>query len=1039
MKRKHIALSLLMSLPLLLAGVFAPFSPLSDKAEAATWDPGRIIDDAVFYDGDAMNVSQIQAFLNAKLPTCDTNGTQSKSYYYNATSKRVGDSRDTWVTTTRATYGSRLDTWYKKQGLSPRGASAPFVCLKNYTQSTPNKAADGFCDAYTGGTKSAAHIINDVARACGVSPKVIMILLQKEQSLLTDDWPWDIQYDKAAGFYCPDNTAKPGWCDPAYAGFFRQIYYAARQYKVYRAYPHNYNHIPGAVNSIRYNPDPACGSSNVRIRNQATAGLYNYTPYQPNAGSRAHKLNGGRFYSTSAPDCGAYGNLNFWMMFRDWFGSPVGPENYAVFSTHSGGASLQPGQSTTVSITYENMGRTTWYDNYAVANNLAPAGTKPTRLATTNPNNRNSHFGSAWGGAQNRPTGLFDTVYGMDGEAYSSNPHKVAPGESVKFSFTITIPAGYTAGTYKEYFSPVSEDKGMITGSTVYLPITVQKVYTTTFKGQAGYPTIKPGASAESYIQYQNTGNTPWYDNYAISKNQAPAGVKATRLGTANATNRTSDFGGTWGGAQNRATGTFARVYKSNGTTLASNQHVAQPGEIVRFNFTLTAPDNYTNGTYREQFAPVNEGVGYIPVTTFLDVTVPSAATAKPATTNYVVSSGPLRPKQYTVIFKNTGNTTWAKASTTLKALSGATAKLAQGTWIDGQTPARLTENTVAPGGNGTFTFDLDAPFQQGTHAMQVSPDISGSDIGLQQASVGVRVPKPVYRAAYAGMSKYPVLKQGQSTQVYFLLKNTGNTPWHDAASRENGVPPVVLATSESVNRSSRFGRNFDKTNRPATRFSTVYESDKSTLTGDQHVVWPGQVAKVSFTLNVPETLKPGVYREWFQPIAEGFDQWQMDGKGFIDVKVLATQNSAAFIGQSPYPILSAGQSTSVYITFKNTGNTTWYDNYAIANNLAPSYAKPVRLATAEQVNRNSVFGSTWGGGQNRPTGIFNTVFMTNGSAYSSNPHKVAPGESARFAFTVSVPSGKAPGTYKEWFRPVVDGSRYWDMHERAFLNIIVQ
>jgi hypothetical protein len=1037
MKRKQIALSLLISLPLLLAGLFAPFSPLASNADAASWDPGRIIDDAVFYDGDAMSQSQIQSFLNAKLPTCDTNGTQSKSYNYNSGNGRVGDSRDPWITTTRATYGSRLDAWYKKQGLSPRGASAPFVCLKNYSQKTPNMAADNFCNGHTAGTKSSARIIYEVARSCGVSPKVILVLLQKEQSLLTDDWPWDIQYDKAAGFYCPDNTAKPGWCDPTYAGFFRQIYYSARQYKIYRAYPHNYNHIPGVVNSIRYNPNPACGSSNVLIRNQATAGLYNYTPYQPNAGSRAHKLNGGRFYSTSSPDCGAYGNINFWIMFRDWFGSPIGPENYAVFAGHSGGASLQPGQSTQVSITYENMGRTTWYDNHAIANNLAPSGTKPTRLATTNPNNRNSHFGSAWGGNQNRPTGLFDTVYKMDGTAYSSNPHKVAPGESVKFVFTISVPAGYTAGTYKEYFSPVTEDKGMIAGSTVYLPVTVQKVYSAAFKGQSGYPTIKPGDASESYIQYQNTGNTPWYDNHAISKRQAPAGVQATRLGTSNANNRTSEFGSSWGGAQNRAAGTFARVYKSNGTTLATDQHVAKPGEIVRFNFMLTAPDGYTSGTYREQFAPVTEGVGYIPVTTFLDVTVPTAATAK-AAADYVISSGPLRPKQYTVTFKNTGNTTWAKAGTTLKAFGSGASTLSQDTWINGQTPARLNETSVAPGNNGTFTFDVEAPFRSGNYTMQVSPDVSGSTIALRQAAVGVRVPKPVYRAGFAGMSAYPTLKQGQSTQVYMLYKNTGNTPWHDAASRVNDVPPVVLATSESINRSSKFGRNFDRSNRPTTTFDAVYESNKSTLAGDQHTVWPGQVAKVAFSVHVPENLKPGIYREWFQPIAEGHNQWQMDGKGFFDVKVVATRNSAAFVGQSAYPTLSGGQSASLFVTFKNTGNTTWYDDYAIANAMAPSYAKPVRLATAEPVNRSSKFGATWGGGQNRPTGTFATVYKTDGSAYSVNPHKVSPGESARFTFNVSVPGGYASGIYREWFRPVMDGSRFWDLHERAFLNIIV-
>jgi hypothetical protein len=67
-------------------------------------------------------------------------------------------------------------------------------------------------------------------------------------------------------------------------------------------------------NYIQYNPNASCGGSNVYIQNQATAGLYNYTPYQPNA-SAINNLYG------SGDSCGAYGNRNFWRMYNDWFGS----------------------------------------------------------------------------------------------------------------------------------------------------------------------------------------------------------------------------------------------------------------------------------------------------------------------------------------------------------------------------------------------------------------------------------------------------------------------------------------------------------------------------------------------------------------------------------------------------------------------------------------------------------------------------------------------------------------------------------------------
>ena len=52
------------------------------------------------------------------------------------------------------------------------------------------------------------------------------------------------------------------------------------------------------------------------IDNQATAALYVYTPYRPNAAAL------GNMYGTG-DSCSSYGNRNFWRMFSDWFGNPT--------------------------------------------------------------------------------------------------------------------------------------------------------------------------------------------------------------------------------------------------------------------------------------------------------------------------------------------------------------------------------------------------------------------------------------------------------------------------------------------------------------------------------------------------------------------------------------------------------------------------------------------------------------------------------------------------------------------------------------------
>lgn len=87
---------------------------------------------------------------------------------------------------------------------------------------------------------------------------------------------------------------------------------AAWQLKYYKEHPNDYRYAIGP-NQIQYAPDPACGTKSVYIENMATLSLYIYTPYTPNSGALAN-------YPGTA-HCGAYGNRNFFMFFKEWFGS----------------------------------------------------------------------------------------------------------------------------------------------------------------------------------------------------------------------------------------------------------------------------------------------------------------------------------------------------------------------------------------------------------------------------------------------------------------------------------------------------------------------------------------------------------------------------------------------------------------------------------------------------------------------------------------------------------------------------------------------
>lgn len=255
-----------LALVLVLASCVAGLQAVTAQqpAEAATasdFNPGNIISDENFFAGTAMPPAAVQSFLDGQLPSC----------------------------------------------------AAGYTCLRSYSQATPTMAANAFCGAYNGsGSETAATIIARIGAACDINPRVLLVLLQKEQSLVTDRDPTQRQFDRATGFACPDTAP----CDSSYGGFFYQVYYAARQFQVYAARPANYNHRAGQYNNVLYNPNTACGSSRVFIQNQATAGLYNYTPYQPNTAAMSN------LYGTG-DSCSAYGNRNFWRMWTDWFGSPT--------------------------------------------------------------------------------------------------------------------------------------------------------------------------------------------------------------------------------------------------------------------------------------------------------------------------------------------------------------------------------------------------------------------------------------------------------------------------------------------------------------------------------------------------------------------------------------------------------------------------------------------------------------------------------------------------------------------------------------------
>ena len=255
-------------------------SPRAEAADLSAFNPGNIIDDALFWDGNAMNAAQIQNFLNSKVANC----------------------------------------------------LAGYTCLKDYTETTHSIDGTPMCSRYDGAAnESAAQIIARIAQTCGLSPKSILVILQKEQGLVTSRSPSSGSYRSAMGAGCPDTAA----CDSNYYGFFNQLHYGAYLLKRYTQPPgtgpgtnwssrFDLSYPVSKTTAILYNPTATCGTLSVYIENQATHALYMYTPYTPNPAAL------GAGYGLGDA-CSAYGNRNFYNYYVDWFGSVRGPQVGASF------------------------------------------------------------------------------------------------------------------------------------------------------------------------------------------------------------------------------------------------------------------------------------------------------------------------------------------------------------------------------------------------------------------------------------------------------------------------------------------------------------------------------------------------------------------------------------------------------------------------------------------------------------------------------------------------------------------------------------
>ncbi len=200
--------------------------------------------------------------------------------------------------------------------------SAQFVALLKEPNITILKQSLSDPEPSLDHNRSAAELIWDAAQVSGLNPQVILVTLNKEQSLITGRQTASTDQmqralDFALGFGCPDSAA----CGDIYRGFYFQLFgnldstgnrYLGAAGSLIRSFNAPGGRGPAvagvpAKTGDTITLDNTLGGYNgvqpqqiINLSNNATAALYRYTP---------HVFNG---------------NYNFWKFFNSWFRYPNG-------------------------------------------------------------------------------------------------------------------------------------------------------------------------------------------------------------------------------------------------------------------------------------------------------------------------------------------------------------------------------------------------------------------------------------------------------------------------------------------------------------------------------------------------------------------------------------------------------------------------------------------------------------------------------------------------------------------------------------------
>lgn len=383
-----------------------------------------------------------------------------------------------------------------------------------------------------------------------------------------------------------------------------------------------------------------------------------------------------------------------------------------------------------------------------------------------------------------------------------------------------------------------------------------------------------------------------------------------------------------------------------------------------------------------------------------------------------------------TVDYRNTGTQTWSNTGSNPVRIGtdrpqNRSSSFASPDWVSPGRPATfagkvdttgatLTPSaTIAPGETARFQFTMTAPPVHVTQTINEHFQLLAEGV-VWFADVGQHFPVTVNRQTYeyshAGQVNPPSSMNGGDTATVSVdLTNTGQATW-----RSDGQYPLRLGTSHPMDRGSGFAHSsWLSQNRTGSFLGKVVGGSVT----NQATIAPGETGRFQFTM--APNLQSGSYQEYFQPLVEGFG-WMQDIGIYFPTTVSnpnyedpdPTHYAYQYVGQTnPPAVMVPGQRATLTLDLQNTGSATWRRTGSFPFHIGTSRPLDRVAPTAALSAPNAWISAT-------RLGNFSGKVV---GGVVTNQDTVAPGETARFTFDVVAPA--TPNTYREYLRPLVEGS----------------